>query len=227
MIRPRLGNLLATVVIALCGGMALAQEAPGGLGPPSETVGNTTAALPPAAPQAPVSWTLRVADQNKKKPAQLLIQTADGMQATCAKLAFQIGGGNKVTLSAEGKQVVVRAEHLAASADCVRRSGPEGASLSLEGHVRMHYSKKGQRAEVTAVRAGINLVTEHVDCDLGDTGTKKTDLPIPSAAPVADGVGIRFDSPHRTKVIDAIDVPEQPNDDFDWFTSPRCSGMFR
>src|SRR5262249_28282041 len=148
-----------------------------------------------AAPQAPVSWTLRALDQNKKGPAHLEIQTADGMQATCTKLAFRIGGGKQVTLSAEGKQVVVRAQHLAAGADCVRRSGPEGASLSLEGHVRLHYRKKDQRAEVTAVRAEIDLVTEHVDCDLGDLGTKKTDPATPPVAPVAVGVGVRFDCP--------------------------------
>jgi hypothetical protein len=201
--------------------MALAQEANTTLIPDERVV---SPAVGP--PQAPVSWTLRTLDQKKQGPAQLLIQTADGMQATCAKLAFQIGGGKQVTLSAEGKQVVVRAQHLAASADCVRRSGPEGASLSLEGHVRMHYRKKNQRAEVTAGRAGIDLVTDHVDCDLGDLGTKRTDQATPSDAPVAVGVGVRFDSPSRSEDAVMDTGKEKAKQD----SGPRFQfgpGMFR
>jgi hypothetical protein len=201
--------------------MALAQEANTTLIPDEPVV-----SLAVGPPQTPVSWILHALDQNKKGPAQLHIQTADGMQATCTKLAFKIGGGKQVTLSAEGNQVVVRAEHLAASADCVRRSGPEGASLSLEGHVRLHYRKKGQRAEVAASRAGIDLVTDHVDCDLGDLGTKKTDQATPSDAPLAVGVGVRFDSPARSENAVSDTGKEKAKQD----SGPRFQfgpGMFR
>jgi hypothetical protein len=113
--------------------------------------------------QAPVSWILRVNDGNGKGPGQLQIQTADGMQATCEKLTFRIGAGKPVTLSAQGKQVIVRSEQLAASADCVRRSGPEGASLTLEGNVRLRQQKGGRHAEIFSDQAGINLAPGQVE----------------------------------------------------------------
>jgi hypothetical protein len=92
------------------------------------------------------------------------------MQATCEKLTFRIGAGKPVTLSAQGKQVIVRSEQLAASADCVRRSGPEGASLTLEGHVRVRQEKNGRHAEFFSDQAGINLATDWLNCDWSAIG---------------------------------------------------------
>jgi hypothetical protein len=106
-------TITVVLPLALGGPMALAQKpiCPYPLDPPlasSSPVDVATASASPqsapgAAPQSPVSWTLRVSEQDGKGPALLQIQTDDGIGATCEKLTFQIGGGKRVNLGVKGK----------------------------------------------------------------------------------------------------------------------------
>ena len=107
------------------------------------------------------------------------------MQAIFTSMTFQVAGCGPVTLSQAGKQVQVRGSLLRATADRLTRGGADGANLVLEGNVRLNYRRNGKRAEVCADRVAVNLVSGHVEVDLGATAPN----PEPPPPPVTPASG--------------------------------------
>jgi hypothetical protein len=99
------------------------------------------------------------------------------MQATSAGLTFSVPDGFPVAVAVAHGQVEVRgatapqtkeAQRLLGRGRVLRRSGRDGAVLTLEGQARLHYERKGRTAEVVADRIVINLATGHVEVDLAE-----------------------------------------------------------
>lgn len=104
--------------------------------------------------------------------AELLIVGNDGLRSSCKKTTLLINGTASVAIrpDAEGKQVLVGNDtdgNIKGSADRVSRGGTDGATLTLEGKAQLRCSRNGRQAEMTGDRIVVNLLTGHVEVELG------------------------------------------------------------
>src|SRR5262249_20496482 len=133
---------------------------------------HTSAACPPApcvmpVPPAPVQaactaysnatpWRLRTIVEKEKTCLEMQLSGA-GEQASvcCDHMVLKIGGESlKVTVG--DKQVQVVGSFIKGCADTVTRNTADG-SLLLEGHVKVHYDKDGQKAAVSGERVVVGV----------------------------------------------------------------------
>jgi hypothetical protein len=150
------------------------------------------------------TWALSVSG------GKLLIESADGSKAVCEALTIPVEGAAAVELTVEGKHIHVRSvtgecgkccpeqspkDSLAGSALRVSRNGPRGCVLTLEGEATLSLVRKGKKAELTAERISVDLVTDRVEGYIGHppqyapyvtpVGPQAVSVPIDSGANAA------------------------------------------
>jgi len=143
------------------------------------------AALAPA-PSSPYSsagtatWTLTVVGES------LLVETNEGMKAGCDKLSIFVTGAAPAEATVAGKQIRVASgkegegsDSLRGTANCVTRSGVDGALLTLEGNAKLVYVRQGKKAEVSADRVSVNLASGQV---VGEMGSSQMVTPVSGPA---------------------------------------------
>jgi hypothetical protein len=129
-----------------------------------------------AVPASLASWEFCVVKEGGA--THLQIRGSDGMTAILEGLTFP-GGGQTITLAVGGMQVQFRGSSIRGVADRLTRGGPGGATLTLEGHVKMHWGRDDRHAEATCEKAVVNLATGRVEVDLSATSPP----PLPSLRP--------------------------------------------
>ncbi len=123
-------------------------------------------------------WRLSVVVLNDR--ARLAMRW-DGDEETCAyceDMVVQIDQ-EPLKVSVVDKQVRVSGSFVKGSADTVTRNTADG-SLVLEGHVKMHYGKEGQKVEVAAEHVVVGIADGRVEVK----GPGSAAHPRPSTAPV-------------------------------------------
>jgi hypothetical protein len=126
--------------------------------------------VPARSEEALSSWVMSVVREGDQ--SLLHIKTNDGMVATCKSLTIPVAGYICVAVTVGDNQVRLKnldgpePKSLTASANCVVRSGPCGAVLTLEGQARLSVAGRGCTAEVVAERIVFNLMTGHVEAEL-------------------------------------------------------------
>jgi hypothetical protein len=109
-------------------------------------------------------WVLSVAD------GKLHLETAEGTHSTCEKLTILVNGvepvavtvsDNLIRLSA-GSEACKSSCHLQATARKVSRTGPNGATLVLEGDATLSYSQNGKKIAVSTDLLSVNMVSGQV-----------------------------------------------------------------
>src|SRR5262245_9975720 len=115
---------------------------------------------------------------------KLQIESGDGAKATCESLTIPVEGSAAVELSVKGKHIHVCAgasecgtgrcsprsvpqDSLVGKALQVSRSGPQGCVLNLEGEVTLSLVRKGKKADLTAERISVNLLTGLLEAQVG------------------------------------------------------------
>lgn len=101
---------------------------------------------------------------------RLLMVGNDGLRSSCEKTTLLINGAAPVTIRVDdaGKQVLVGNDiDVKGSAERVNRGGTDGAILTLEGKAQLRCWRNGHQAEMTGERILVNLLTGHVEAELG------------------------------------------------------------
>jgi hypothetical protein len=109
-------------------------------------------------------WALSIVD------GKLHLQTAEGTRSTCEKLTILISGVDPTAVAVceslirltSGKQEGRSSDFLQATAQKVSRTGPDGATVVLEGNARLVYVRKGKRIDVSTDLVSVNLATGQV-----------------------------------------------------------------
>jgi hypothetical protein len=109
-------------------------------------------------------WVLSVTD------GKLHLQTAEGTCSTCEKLTMLVTGIAPITVAVSdklirlgsGKEEGRSSDFLQASAQKVSRTGPNGATLVLEGNARLLYVRNGRRIDVSTELLSVNLSSGQV-----------------------------------------------------------------
>jgi hypothetical protein len=158
----------------------------------------------PSGYQLPLSsWAISVKD------GKLKIESADGAAAVCESLTIPADGHPAVEVTVEGKHVHVRSgaqecargrkcclkdspqDSLVGSALRVSRNGPKGCVLTLDGDATLTLVRQGKKAEITADRVSVNLVTGQVEGQIGHPPQEPQVVPCtnsPPPGPPADPV---------------------------------------
>jgi hypothetical protein len=134
-----------------------------------------------ALPDASGSWKFQAAEQDGK-PC-LCIQAGPDNQATCEELTFRTEGVGYVRLKADAGQVHVRGAGVEAHADRVTRTGKAGAKLEMMGKVRLKYERNGQRVEMEAENAVVDLAAGRLQIGPPGEGDGAVDTSSRTASP--------------------------------------------
>ena len=87
--------------------------------------------------------------------SRLEIACGCGIRFACKRMDLKMEHAESMTLGVADGQVMIKGAQVQARANAVTTDQKE--TLVLEGHVRMHYTKDGQSAEVTAERIEVSL----------------------------------------------------------------------
>jgi hypothetical protein len=112
-------------------------------------------------------WNLSVAD------GKLQMQTPDGGRSLCERLTIVVTGVDLVEATITGQRIQLSSgkdapggTFLQASADRVTRTGQEGSIVGLEGNAKMVYARGGKKADISADRVSVNLMTGQIVIDM-------------------------------------------------------------
>ena len=129
---------------------------------------------PSAGSQTPENgWYLTVVQE--KDQSLLRIQTGN-TEAICAGLTLPVPGGPSIAVKAVGDQIQIESFPssdfanpltITATANQISRNGSTGCILTLRNRVRFHCQVSGHTAEITADVVQVNLVTGHVETEMG------------------------------------------------------------
>jgi hypothetical protein len=132
-------------------------------------------------------------------PAQLLVVGNDGLRSSCDKMTLLINGTAPLMIRIEGKQVLVHNDtDVKGSADRVSRGGTDGSILTLEGKAQVRCWRNGRQAEMSGERIVVNLLTGHVEAEMGSPQPATTPLPPP--APITPVTPVNSTSATGTSV---------------------------
>jgi hypothetical protein len=119
---------------------------------------------------------------------KLQVQTAEGARMSCERLTILVSGVEPADVTVFGKLVKITSAKdvkdgtiLQASAQTVKRSGAEGATLGLEGDAKLVYVRGGKKIEVSTDLLSVNLLTGQVISEM----ELKPVTPILPPAPLA------------------------------------------
>jgi hypothetical protein len=160
--------LVAVGIVAACGPYSQSVYLPPAAPPQQPQVYYYPAPMPPPAQvPMPAGWNLTVVD------GKLQMQTADGARSVCEHLTFLVTGVDPVEAVVSGKRIQIACGKdapgsilLQASGDRLSRSGAEGSIVTLEGGAKLVYVRNNKKAEISADRASVNLMTGQIVSDM-------------------------------------------------------------
>jgi hypothetical protein len=127
----------------------------------------TPTALAPPPPPAPCQaacsaragvtpWRLRAVVEKERTCLEMQLTGAgEDASVCCDHMVLKIGG-ESLKVSICDKQIQVSGSFVKGSADSLTRNTTDG-SITLEGHVKVHYDKDGQKAAVSGERVVVGI----------------------------------------------------------------------
>src|SRR5262245_40662917 len=158
--------------------------------------------MSPAPLSTASGWTLSIVE------GKLHLQTADGSRSTCEKLTILISGVHPIMVAVcenqirltSGKEEGRSSDFLRATARKVSRSGPDGATVILEGNAWLVYVRKGKRIDVSTDLVSVNLAT----------GQVISEMDAPKPAPVIQPCFVTGSVPPACPPTPSICTPSAP-----------------
>jgi hypothetical protein len=142
----------------------------------------TPCVAPSAARPAVSAWHLRVVVKNDHSSLVMQWDGDEDTRVSCDEMVLQVGQ-ESLKVGTSGKQILVGGSFVSGTADAVSRN-PNDGSLLLEGHVKMHYGKGGQKVDVAAEHVVVGAADGRIEVKgLGSVTAPKETRPASTTAP--------------------------------------------